>query len=371
MNQKFYKFLGVAAAASFAVTSLAACGSDNATGEKADGNDKTSQQSESVSGSLKGAGASSQESAMTTWTQTFMENNPDAQITYGAVGSGAGIEQFIGKQLAWAGSDAYLEGDEVKKAKDRCGADAFDLPTYISPVAVVFNIKGVKKLNLDPDVVAKIFKGEIKNWNDPAIAKANPDAKLPDLAITPVHRSDKSGTTENFTSYLHEAAGDVWTDEADKTWPIAGGETGDKTSGLIQAVQSTEGTIGYADFSKAGDDLGIASLKSGDGYTAPSQETAAKAADIAEPAKDRADGDLALDVVRVPKEEGAYPLIMISYEIVCSKYEKEEGDLVKAFMEYVSSKEGQKAAAESAGSAPISDEMRQKVQKSLDKIKIG
>ncbi|KWZ72794.1 phosphate ABC transporter, phosphate-binding protein PstS [Winkia neuii] len=371
MNQKFYKFLGVAAAASFAVTSLAACGSDNATGDKS-GNDKdSSQSSESVSGSIKGAGASSQEAAMTTWTQNFMSNNPDAQITYASVGSGAGIEQFVSKQVAWAGSDAYLEGDEVQKAKDRCGADAYDLPTYISPVAVVFNLKETKELNLDPDVVAKIFKGEIKKWNDPAITKSNPDANLPDLDITPVHRSDKSGTTENFTSYLNEAAPDVWPDKADKTWPISGGETGDKTAGMIQAVQGTEGTIGYADASQAGDALGVASLKSGDGYTAPTQESAAKAADIAEAAKDRADGDLALNVVRVPKEEGAYPLILISYEIVCSKYEKEEGNVVKAFMEYVTSEEGQKAASEAAGSAPISNELREKIQKSLDKIKIG
>ena len=350
---------------------LAACGSDNPVAQNEGDTSTGMAEGTTLSGSVAGAGASSQEAAMNAWIAKYQAQQQGVTVSYDPVGSGAGITQFVGKQVAWAGSDAVLKDDEVTAAKERCGSDALNLPVYISPVAVIFNLEGVDSLNMDAETIAKVFSGEITKWNDEAIASQNPDVELPDLAITPVHRSDKSGTTENFTSYLHEAAGDVWTDEADKTWPIAGGETGDKTSGLIQAVQSTEGTIGYADFSKAGDDLGIASLKSGDGYTAPSQETAAKAADIAEPAKDRADGDLALDVVRVPKEEGAYPLIMISYEIVCSKYEKEEGDLVKAFMEYVSSKEGQKAAAESAGSAPISDEMRQKVQKSLDKIKIG
>lgn len=352
--------------------SLAACGS-NSSDQAASGttgeSDSTSTAT-ALSGSLAGAGASSQEAAMEAWKAGYQALQPDVTLSYDAVGSGAGITQFTSGQVAWAGSDAALEGDEVSAAEQRCGSDALDLPVYISPVAVIFNIDGITSLNLDAETIAKIFRGEITNWDDPAIAATNSGVSLPDLAITPVHRSDKSGTTENFTDYLHDAAPDVWTDEASKEWPVSGGESGDKTSGLVQAVTAANGAIGYADASQAGS-LGTAALEAKDGtFVSFSNETAAKAAETATKVEGRADGDIALKVERVPATNDSYPLILISYSIVCSTYsDANEAALVKSFVGYQVSEEGQQTAADNAGSAPMSDALRTQVQASLDSVK--
>ena len=143
-------------------------------------------------------------------------------------------------------------------------------PNYISAIAVVYNLPGVDELNLTPATVAGIFHGDITTWNDPAIAADNPDAELPSTAITPVHRSDDSGTTKNFTDYLSKAAGDVWTDEAGRRVAAARvARPRNGTSGVIAAVTGGEGTIGYADESQAGD-LGIANVGVGEEFVAPS-----------------------------------------------------------------------------------------------------
>lgn len=323
-----------------------------------------------LSGAIAGAGASSQEAAMEAWKAGFASLQPDVTVSYDAVGSGAGITQFIDSQVLWAGSDAPLEGDEITAAQARCGGPAWDLPVYISPVAVIFNLDGIDSLNLDAVTLAKIFTGEITTWNDPAIRALNSGVSLPDLAITPVHRSDKSGTTENFTDYLHEAAPDVWTYEAGKEWPIQGGESGDKTAGVVQAVTEGVGTIGYADASQAGT-LGTVALGAKDGsFVSFSNDTAAAAADTASLIEGREANDIALKVNRVPQTNDSYPLILISYSIVCSTYsDANDAALVKAFVGYQVSEQGQKIASDNAGSAPVSDAMRAKVQAALNAVK--
>ncbi len=365
-------------AASFLALSLAACGSDDAvsgsTGTTGGSDNETTDTTEpaaSLKGSIAGAGASSQESAMKAWIAEFQSKNTEATVAYDPVGSGAGIEQFIGEKVLWAGSDAALEGDEIASAEKRCGAPALNLPMYISPVAVIFNLEGVENLNMKAETIAKVFAGEITKWNDPAIAEDNPDVELPDLAITPVHRADKSGTTENFTDYLHEAAPDAWPHEADKSWPISGGESGDKTAGLVDVVNRAQGAIGYADASQAGS-LGTIALETADGFVKFSAETAAKAVDNAKPAEGATETNMPLVLERKPDSADAYPLVLVAYEIVCSSYpDAESGELVKGFLNFVASEEGQNVAANAAGSAPLSAEMAQKVKAAIDSIKVG
>lgn len=360
---------GAFAGAAVLVASLAACGSANSSDTQSDAG-ASAGESASLSGNLAGAGASSQEAAMEAWKAGFAAVQPDVAVSYDAVGSGAGITQFADAQVLWAGSDAPLEGEEIEAAKARCGSPAWALPVYISPVAVIFNLEGVDALNLDAATIAKIFTGEIAKWNDPAIAASNPGVELPDLAITPVHRSDKSGTTENFTDYLHEAAPEAWAFDPAKEWPIEGGESGDKTAGVVQAVTEGEGTIGYADASQAGG-LGTVALGAADGtFVSFSNETAAAAADTASPVEGREANDIALKVNRVPETNNAYPLVLISYSIVCSAYaDANEAALVKAFVGYQVSAEGQRMAADNAGSAPLSAGMTAKVRAALDAIK--
>ena len=186
-----------------------------------------------LSGSLVGAGASSQQAAMQGWTAGYSGVQPGVTVDYDPVGSGGGREQFTTGGIDFAGSDAPLDEEELVAARERCGGEVFELPNYISPIAVVHNVPGVPDLALSPATLAGVFARQIPTWDDPAIAADNPGAALPALAITPVNRSDESGTTENFTEYLAAAAPGAWPFEPDGEWPVEGGESAQGNSGVI------------------------------------------------------------------------------------------------------------------------------------------
>ena len=329
-----------------------------------------------LTGNLAGAGASSMGNAQTAWTESFMglagAEGSDLQVTYDPTGSGTGREQFLSGQVKFAGTDAALNDEELKASADVCnGEQAFDLPVYISPIAVVFKLEGVDKLNLSPEVIGGIFSEDIKTWNDPKIAELNPDVDLPDTAIVPVHRSDDSGTTENFTEYLSANAPDAWSHGPVETWPIDGGQSGDGTSGMISAVEGGEGTIGYADASQAGN-LGTASIEVGEEFVDYSAEAAAKAVDVSPRVEGREDNDIVMELDRTTTEAGVYPIVLVSYLALCGSYEDAAtGNAVKAYASYIISEDGQKVAAESAGSAPISEDLRKDAQASIDGITVG
>lgn len=325
-----------------------------------------------LSGTLPGAGASSQDSAMAAWIAGYNAGQPGVTVNYDGVGSGGGREQFLAGGVSFAGSDAYLSEEEQAAAQEVCGpGGAMNIPVYISPVAIPYNVPGVDTLNLSPSVLAQIFNQQITTWNDPAIAEINPDVELPEADITVVNRSDESGTTENFMEYLSAVAAEDWEYEADKVWPVAGGEAAQGTSGVIQVVGATENSIGYADASAVGS-LTTALIGVGDEFVAFSPEAAAKVVDASEPADTGIEGDLALDLARDTTESGAYPIVLVSYHVVCSNYSNaEQGELVKDFIGYVISAEGQDASAEAAGSAPISDDLRAAAEESLASITTG
>ena len=227
-----------------------------------------------LSGKLNGSGSSAQEAAMDAWRSAFQKDNSGVTVNYDPAGSGAGVEKFNAGGVDFAGSDSPLSEDgEIAAAKKRCGADAIEVPDYVSPIALVYNLDGVDDLQLSAKTAANIFDGTIKTWDDAAIKAENPDAKLPSTAISPVHRSDESGTTANFTDYLAQASDGAWTFDADKVWPIKSGEGASGTSGVISAVTNGAGSIGYADDSQAGE-LSKAKLKVGEEYVAPSAEGA-------------------------------------------------------------------------------------------------
>ncbi len=327
----------------------------------------------SASGEIAGAGSSAQQAAEEAWIAQFETDNSDATVTYDAIGSGGGRDQFIaGGKTAFAGSDAAFDSDELPKATKRCsgeGGELVEIPNYISPLAIVYNLPGLDNLQLAPETTAKIFKGEITTWDDPAIKADNPGADLPSTKITPVHRSDESGTTFNFTDYLHEAAGKVWTYEADGNWPLKSGESGAQTSGVVQAVNAGEGTIGYTDESQAGD-LGVAKVKVGNTYVAPSAEGASS--DFDKSTKDPALSGkyvFAYKVERTSTDPKDYPILLVSWLMGCTKYnDAATTDLVKAYFSYVVGDAGQKLAAQQAGSAPIGPTIKAEDQKAIDAI---
>jgi phosphate transport system substrate-binding protein len=333
------------------------------------GNESDNSSSSSLSGTLKGAGSSAQESAMKAWRAGFQTDNPKVTVNYDPSGSGAGVEQFNDNAVDFAGSDSALDPTkgEVDAAKSRCGANALEVPDYVSPIAVVYNLDGVDQLNLSAKTISAIFDGKITKWDDAAIKADNPDAKLPSSAITPVHRSDESGTTKNFTDYLEKAGEGAWSHPADKVWPIKSGEAANQTSGVIAAVKAGAGSIGYADESQVGD-LSVASIKVGDAFVAPSAEGAAKALEASPVDDTRTEGDLAIKVDRTTTEAGAYPLMLTSYLIACPTYDAAKADLVKSFLKYIVSTDGQQAAAKNAGSAPLPSTLQQKAEQIIDSI---
>ena len=347
---------------------LAACGASNESSASS-GSSGASGSAEKLSGTLNGSGSSAQQAAMQGWTAGFNKAQPDVTVNYDPAGSGAGRTAFIQKAVDFAGSDAYLSDAELTQAKAACGGgDVFELPVYISPIAVVYNLKGVTNLQLSPDTIGKIFSGSITTWNDPAIKADNPSATLPSTAITPVHRSDKSGTTKNFTDYLSKAAPSSWTGGSVDTWPTQGGEAGAQTSGVVQAVKAGDGAIGYADESQAGS-LGVAKIKVGSDYVKPSADGAAAVVENSKIHAGRGQYDFAYDITRTPTDSKQYPLTLVSYHLGCVKYDDAgKAALVQGFEKYVISEEGQKAAAQQAGSAPLSDALRRQSQKAVDAI---
>ena len=350
---------------------LAGCGAANETAPPAGGGGDAA--ASGVSGTIAGAGASSQQAAMQAWIAGFTAVAPDATVNYDPSGSGAGRDQFIANAVAFAGSDAALDEEELPQAQERCGGpdNVIQMPTYISPIAVVYNLEGVDNLQLSAATMAKIFNRQITTWNDPAIAADNPGATLPATPITPVNRSDESGTTENFTEYLAAAAGADWPHEPSGDWPVQGGEAAQGTSGVISAVQGGQGTIGYADASQAGE-LGTVAVGVGGEFVEPTPEAAAAVVENSPRVEGQGQYNFAVELRRDTAESGNYPIVLVSYEIACTQYPDEpQAGLVQAFLGYVISEEGQQAAAEAAGSAPITDAQRSQYQPAIDAIAAG
>ncbi|WP_084039244.1 phosphate ABC transporter substrate-binding protein PstS [Demequina sp. NBRC 110053] len=373
---------GAVASAAALTFVLAACSpsneqtTDSSDEPTAAGTESAAGEPTSLSGNLQGAGASSQESAMDAWRAKFQEANPEVTVGYDPVGSGGGIEQFLSGAVPFAGSDGLLEDAEYEQAVERCDGDggAYHLPMYISPVAVIFNLEGVDSLNLDAATIGAIFNGDITTWDDEAIASQNEGVELPGDTITVAHRSDSSGTSENFTDYLEQASDGAWPHEASKEFPeTAAQRVGfDGTSALVEGVTATAGSIGYADASRAGS-LGTVAIKVGEEYVPFSPEAAANIV-TASPLAENSNGenDLAYAIDRTTTDSTAYPLTLVSYHIVCSQYDDEtERALVTGFEKYVASEEGQAISAEAAGSAPLSADLSAQITAILDEIAAG
>ncbi len=322
-----------------------------------------------ASGSLNGIGASSMSVAQENWIAGFQTENPDATVIYAPEGSGAGRDAFMGGGADFAGSDRPFDLTEnVVGAFAGCadGSIALDLPVYVSPIAVVFNVADLDALQLTPDVLAAIFNGEISTWSDDRIAALNPGASLPDLQVTAVHRSDNSGTTENFTAYLHSAADSVWRDEPDGAWPLQGGEAAKGTSGVLSAVRDGVGTIGYVDASQAGDTATAAIGRVG-AFELPTADAAARAVEASPVEDGRSEHDLAL---RLDADAPGYPIVLVSYALVCERYASpDKAELVKEYLGWVASADGQQSAAERAGAAPLSAVLREKVLAAIDSVR--
>ncbi|MFD0148715.1 phosphate ABC transporter substrate-binding protein PstS [Streptomyces sp. NPDC127132] len=350
---------------------LSACGSDNNTETPAKEGGKTTTSAaasniscEGAKGKLLAAGSSAQRNAMDLWVKNFQAACEGVEINYQGIGSGGGITKFNQGQVAFAGSDSALKDEEVAESKKICkGGTGVNLPMVGGPIAIGYKLEGVDNLVLDASTIAKIFDNKITKWNDPAITKLNPGAKLPDANIQAFHRSDESGTTQNLGKYLSTAAPADWKhDPKSKSWPAEGGQAANGSSGVATAVKDVEGSISYMELSYAAANKS-STVSISTGASAPVAATSENASKAIAAAKVKGTGnDLALSLDYKTKAEGAYPIVLVTYEIACDKGNKPETlSTLKAFLTYTASEEGQKVLTD-AGYAPIPAEIAAKVR---------
>ena len=354
---------GIALTATFA---LSACGSDNEA-PSAGGGGTSAAPANCAAGSLEAQGSTAQKNAMDEWIKAYQGQCADAKINYNGTGSGAGIEAFINGTADFAGSDSALKEDEQPQADAKCaGGQALNLPMVTGPIAVVYNVEGADNLQFSPATLAGIFADKIKTWDAPEIKADNPGATLPSTAISAVHRSDESGTTDNFTKYLSKTAEAEWTFGNAKAWKAPGGVGAAKSDGVATQVKGTPGTISYVELSFAeNSDLKMAKIKNGAGeFVELTGESAGKT--IAG-AKIVGEGnDLKMQIDYATTEPGAYPIVLITYEIACSKGSAKAA-AIKGFLQYTASTGGQQALGE-LGYAPLPEAVRAKVETAVAAI---
>ncbi len=354
-------------AALVGLLALTACGSDDTSG-----NDASDAAVNCPKGSLNGEGSTAQKNAIDDAIAAYGVKCADATVNYNASGSGAGISQFIAGKVEFAGSDSALKTElkdgkiEADEAKKRCaGSEAWNLPMITGPIAVAYKLNGVQ-LSLNGEVAAKLFLGQITKWNDPAIAALNPGATLPNLPVKVFFRSDESGTTDNFTKWLKAAAPSVWTADPGKKW-TGKGEGKEKSVGVVQGASTTEGSLTYVEWSFARDaKLGISKIDNGAGAVELNANTVAKTVSTAQ--QTGVGNNLALSLNYATKEAGAYPVVLVSYEIVCSKgLAADKTAFVKSFLKHLASEETQNSLTE-FGYVPLPADVRTKVAAAIEAI---
>ncbi|MCV7411365.1 phosphate-binding protein [Mycobacterium florentinum] len=317
---------------------LSACGHDNtATGEKTTTPAAPVRVVCGGKPKLKGSGSTAQANAMTRFVKAYEQACPGHTVNYLPNGSGSGISEFTGDQSDFAGSDSTLAPGEYAAAQRRCGSPAWQLPVVIGPIAITYNVDGLTSLTLDGQTAARIFNGGITRWNDLAIQELNPGVSLPAEPIQVVFRGDESGTTDNFQKYLDATSKGAWGRGAGKKFNGGVGEGAKGNDGTSAAVKANDGSISYNEWSFAqAQHLGTAKIvtSAGPDPVAISADSVGKTISGA-PIVGQGN-DLALDTASFyrPNQPGAYPIVLATYEVVCSKYpDPEVGAAVKAFLQ--------------------------------------
>ena len=310
---------------------------------------------------INGAGATFPFPIYSKWFSEYNKLHPDIQINYQSIGSGGGIKQITEKTVDFGASDAPMTADELAKAPG-----LLHIPTVMGAVVVVYNLPSAGQLKLTPEALAGIFLGKITKWDDAAIARDNPKAKLPESAITVVHRSDGSGTTSVFTDYLAKVSPE-WKSGpgAGKSvnWPTGLGGKGNE--GVTGTVKETEGGIGYVELAYANQNkLTMAELKNHDGqWVKPSLESVSAAA-----AKAEIPDDYRVSITDAPGKD-AYPISGFTWLLVYQEQaDAQKGEAMARFL-WWAEHDGQKQAS-ALDYAPLPKSLLKKVEKTLESITV-
>lgn len=309
--------------------------------------------------SIAGGGASFPDAYYQAVNADFNGIAGSERVTYAKSGSSDGRSQLAAGTVDYAGSDSLPKDEETFD-----GTLLF-FPTVAAPITVSYNLEGVDELNLSPDVIAGIFQAEITTWDDEKIAADNPDAELPSTPITVVHRSDGSGTTNNFTKFLVAAAPDTWKlDSGDEVnWP-ASTQGAEKNSGVAEVINQTAGAVGYVDLADAGKaGLSIANIGNATGeFIAPSVagvQAALEGAEIAD--------DLTYNPLNSPGE-GAYPITAPTWILaIAEQSDAGKAETLKTYLRYLLTTGQEQAAA--TGYTALPTELAEKAIAQIDEIK--
>lgn len=375
--RRSYRLAASLSVMAFAV-SLTACGGSNTTSETTEGSGSETTASPSPEGgattlanlplqgqvALTGAGASFPAPLYQNWFVTLNQEVPDLQVDYQSVGSGAGVEQFTAGTVDFGASDVAMKDEEISKVS----RGVLMLPMTAGSVVLAYNAPGVEGLKLSREAYVGIMKGDITNWNDPKIAEDNPDAKLPDLPITVVHRSDGSGTTAVFTQHLSSVDPD-WekTIGSGKTveWPTSKGKFigGKGNEGVTAAIQQNEGAIGYVEYGYAkNNNLTMAALenKAGNFVEANDQTAADTLSSVTLPENLR-------EFITDPEGEQSYPIVTYTWILAYEKYDDPQKAIAMEAMIQYGLTQGQAQSA-ALGYVPLPQNVVEKVAAAADKI---
>ncbi|MED0738746.1 MULTISPECIES: phosphate ABC transporter substrate-binding protein PstS [Aneurinibacillus] len=364
------KKLGVLLFALVMMFSLAACGSSGQS-LKPEGNKEAAAGGEQSSGDgnaglLNGAGSSFVNPLFSKMFSEYSKEHSDVKVNYQAIGSGGGIKQLTAKTVDFAASDAPMKEDEIKAA----GGNVLHIPVTLGGVAIAYNLEGVKDLKLTPENLADIYNGKIKKWNDPKIMENNKGVKLPNADIFPVHRSDGSGTTHIFTTYLNKAVPDMWSKEqTGKSIKWANVGTGAKgNEGVAGQIQNTPGSIGYIELAYViQNNMTAAQIKNKEGqFVAPSLESVTAAA---KGALTNIPEDLKVELNNQPGKD-SYPIVGTTWALVPEdlKMDKAKAEKMLTMLKWVVT-DGQKFASD-LQYAPLPKELQDKCVEQLKKVKV-
>jgi phosphate transport system substrate-binding protein len=317
---------------------------------------------------LQGAGATFPTPLYSKWFEDYSAKYANIKIDYQSIGSGGGIKGITEQTVDFGATDAAMKDEEI--AALPAGTKVLHVPTALGAVVVIFNLQGVADLNLDADNIAGIFLGKITKWNDPAIAANNAGVALPDKAILVVHRSDGSGTTNTFTTYLDTVSPD-WHTAVGKgkevKWPVGVGAQGN--DGVATGVKQTDGAVGYAELQYAVQaSLASAKVKNADGqFVAGSTDGVTAAAEAAV-------ADFPADFRAAPIINGkgatAYPIASYTYLLVYQdQKDADKGKTIVAFM-YWALTDGQ-AEENALGYAPLPQPVQEKAIAELHTFTTG
>ncbi|MDP9101180.1 MAG: phosphate ABC transporter substrate-binding protein PstS [Actinomycetota bacterium] len=308
-----------------------------------------------ATGSLSGQGSTFQQPIELQWIKDYAAKCPGAQVAYVGTGSGAGKAALGAGTADFGGTDSLPKPAEQANADKHCGGTAIVTPVTLGADVLTYNLQGVTKLQLSPETLAGIFQLTIVTWNDKAIATDNPGVTLPNIPIVPVHRNDKSGTTNIFSSWLTKTAPSWKLGSGDTlVWP-AKEQSGKGSDGVVAGVRQTPGGITYTELSYAKlNSLPFADVKNQAGkFVTPA--AASISAALATAKVDTTKGDLRVTPDYATADPAAYPASSPTYVFTCKTGNKSAA-LLKGYLTYALT-DG-RAVADQLGYAPLPDALQ-------------